>query len=151
MIECPAMNTSWMARSTVIGAAIFAITSPFQQSFGAELEIRLTGMKSQRGDVHFGLYNNAEDFPGGDSITGDNRPADQDIVVFKVPDLPPGQYAIAGFHDSNGNGEHDVSIFRIEDFVFSQGAKALFRAPDFSDAAFTVIEPSTVVTLDFSD
>jgi uncharacterized protein (DUF2141 family) len=122
-----------------------------QPSLAADLEIRLTGMKSNKGSVHFGLYHNAEEFPGGDSVAGDNKLADQSEVVFLVPDLPPGRYAIAAFHDSNGNGEHDVSIFRIEDFAFSQGAKAIFSAPDFADAAFDVPNTGTSVTIDFSD
>lgn len=144
-------NAVRAANFSIIGAVILTFVGPFYPSFGAELRVQMIGMKSRKGDVHIGLYNNEEDFPGGHSIVGDNLPADRDIVVFTITDLPPGRYAIAGFHDSNGNGKHDVSIFRIEDFVFSQGAKALFRAPGFAEAAFTVTEPMTVVTLDFSD
>ena len=130
--------------------AFVVMPSIAEPAFGAELEVRITGMKKLRGLVHFGLFGNAEDFPGGDSVVGSNAPANQEIVVFKVPDLTPGQYAVAAYHDANANGEHDVSLFGIEDFAFSQDAKALFRAPKFEAAAFTVAEPATVVIITFN-
>ena len=61
-------------------------------------------------------------------------------LVFK--DLPPGRYAIAGFHDRNGNAELDSNAMRIptEPVGFSNGAQARFGPPGFSDAALTVGE-----------
>lgn len=144
---------SWPARGIFAALAAMALVvmpSIVEPTFGAELEVRITGMKKLRGLVHFALFGNAEDFPGGDSVVGSNAPANQEIVVFKITDLTPGQYAVAAYHDANGNGEHDISLFGIEDFAFSQDARALFKAPKFEAAAFTVTEPATVVTITFN-
>ena len=114
----------------------------------AELELRVVGIRALEGLIHYGLYDNADDFPDGESVAGDNKPTDQETVIFHVPDLAPGEYAVAVFHDANGNGEHDVSFAGIESYGFSSDARALFSAPPFASAAFIISEPRTMITID---
>ena len=117
----------------------------------ADLIIQVTGMDRLAGDVHFGVYDKEGEFPSGLSVAGDNKPADQETVVFRVADLAPGQYAVAVYHDANGNGRHDVSLWQIEDFGFSQNARAFFGPPKFDAAAFNLVEADTTITIDLAN
>ncbi|WP_454891479.1 DUF2141 domain-containing protein, partial [Alloprevotella tannerae] len=51
-------------------------------------------------------------------------------------DLPKGEYAIAIFHDENGNGTMDFGKMGIpiEKFGFSNDAKCVMAPPAFEDA-----------------
>lgn len=117
----------------------------------ADLEIRITGLERLQGLVHFGLYNDPDEFPGGTSLAGDDIAADRDTLIFRVRDLTPGDYAVAVFHDRNANGEHDISIFGIEDFGFSQNARAFFGPPAFDDASFHIDDSDIVVVIDLGN
>ena len=52
----------------------------------------------------------------------------------------PGTYAIALYHDENGNKKFDKNFFGIptEGFGFSNNPKVYFGVPDHSEAAFAV-------------
>ncbi|MEM6995575.1 MAG: DUF2141 domain-containing protein [Myxococcota bacterium] len=58
----------------------------------------------------------------------------------RVPDLPPGTYAVVVVHDENGNGELDKSIIGMpkEGVGASQRAKPRMGPPKFRDAKFFV-------------
>jgi uncharacterized protein (DUF2141 family) len=53
-----------------------------------------------------------------------------------IHDLPAGLYAIASYHDENGNGKLDTSALGIpeEGYGFSNDARGLFSPPKFSEA-----------------
>ena len=140
----------WLSAYLLAIAAIMEAAAGSNQAAAADLTIEVTGMSELVGLVHYGLYDKDGDFPDGRTVAGDNRPADTETVLFQVEDLPPGTYAVAVFHDENGNGEHDIKFLSIEDFAFSRNARAFFRAPSFDAAAFQVSDPQTTITIDFS-
>lgn len=55
-----------------------------------------------------------------------------------IPGLAPGRYAVAAFHDTDGNG--DLTLWPIglprEAYGFSRDARGRFGPPSFADAAF---------------
>lgn len=66
-------------------------------------------------------------------------------VCFNVP--KPGTYAVAIYHDENGNKKFDKNFFGIptEGFGFSNNPKIYFGPPDHDEAAFEVgAEPVTL-------
>lgn len=120
-------------------------------AFAASLKIEVTGLASDDGDVHVALYDSAEKFPDSDGmiaeriITISNRTAETDF-----PNLVPGRYAVAVYHDENGNHDFDQGLFGIplESYGFSNGAKAFLGPPSFFDAAVDVGEPETRIVID---
>jgi uncharacterized protein (DUF2141 family) len=60
-------------------------------------------------------------------------------VTFALPDLPPGKYAIAAFHDENDNGKLDRNALGVptEGFGFSNDARGTGGPPSFAAAAVT--------------
>jgi uncharacterized protein (DUF2141 family) len=61
-------------------------------------------------------------------------------ITFALPDLPPGQYAVAAFHDENDNGKLDRNSLGVptEGFGFSNDARGTGGPPAFAAAAVTV-------------
>ncbi len=54
--------------------------------------------------------------------------------------VEPGEYAIAVYHDQNGNGKMDTRLFGIpkEPYGFSNDFRPMLSAPKFSDCEFSV-------------
>ena len=61
-------------------------------------------------------------------------------VTWSVADLDPGVYAVAVYHDLNGNGELDRSTIGPPDepWGFSNDARGTFGPPKFDKAAFEI-------------
>jgi uncharacterized protein (DUF2141 family) len=55
-----------------------------------------------------------------------------------IQDLPAGNYAIASYHDENGNGKLDTNALGMpeEGYGFSNDARGTFGPPKFSEAVF---------------
>lgn len=104
-----------------------------------ELVITVRGLDSASGSVHYAVYDRPEAFPKRDQrFAKGQAPVRADSVVIVVPNLPPGTYAVAVFHDENGNGEFDQGLFGIplERYGFSNDARGFFGPPDFTAARF---------------
>jgi uncharacterized protein (DUF2141 family) len=126
-----------------------ALMSPGELS-AAELTVEVLGARSNDGFMHFGLYDNPETFPTKDGRMGGAQAAISDnraVTVFRG--LTPGRYALAVFHDENGNGEFDQVFFGLpmEDFGFSNGAVAFFGPPGFDDAMVSVPPEGAMITI----
>ena len=60
------------------------------------------------------------------------------VTTVTLSDLPPGRYAVAAFHDTDGNGELTLWPFGLpkEAYGFSRNARGRFGPPSFAAAAF---------------
>lgn len=120
-----------------------AITiSPMSNPAVASLTIDVSGVKERKGKLQVALYNSAKDFPETKPYRGEvlNITADNKLqVIFK--DLPPGNYAVAVYHDKNSNGKLDKNLLGIpvEDYGFSNDARGTrLSAPSFDDTKLRV-------------
>ena len=117
----------------------------------ADLTVTVTGLRSDDGDVHMAIYDRPETFPKSDGMLSEGvLPPTGRRATWVFKDLKPGRYAIAAFHDANGNHSFDQGVFGIplEDFGFSMGAQAFLSAPDFADAAFSMTGEDRTITID---
>ena len=105
----------------------------------AVLAVAIRGLQSQDGEVNVALYRSREDF------LKRTQPARWAVLqpklanlTWRVPDLEPGRYAVAVFHDINGNQEFDQGLFGLpaEPYGFSNSPANQLRPPDFGDASF---------------
>lgn len=106
-----------------------------------ELAITVRGIDTVSGSVHYAVYDRPEAFPTDDGRFAKGQvPVRGDAVVIVVPNLPPGTYAVAVFHDEDGNGKFDQGLFGIplERYGFSNDARGFFSAPDFTAARFEI-------------
>lgn len=123
------------------------------QAVAAELRVRVTELRIDDGGVHFALYATPESFPKKDDRhAGAEVKAKDGGAIWVFRGLAPGRYAVAVYHDENGNGEFDQGFFGIplEGYAFSNGATAFFSAPGFDEAAVTVGEGVTEIVIEMA-
>ncbi|MCV3212823.1 DUF2141 domain-containing protein [Plectonema radiosum NIES-515] len=115
------------------------------------LTVTINGFKSQRGQVCLSLFSGGRGFPSSSDravaarcVKLENAP-----LTVKFDNLKAGNYAIAAFHDANGDGILNRNPLGIptEEFGFSQNPKILTGAPKFADSAFLVAGPQTNIQI----
>ena len=109
----------------------------------ADLEVRIEGLRSADGDVRVALHRHMEDakFPGDAGVVGAIvRPSASGTVRVVFADVAPGAYAVAAFHDADGDGELNQNFLGMpaEGYGFSNGAVGFMGPPSFADAAVIV-------------
>jgi len=115
----------------------------------ASLELVITNLQDSGGTLYIGLYDRASDFPEWDAQIRQARlEVNGARLVATLPDVPPGRYAVAAFHDQNNNGRFDQGLFGIplEGFGFTRDPTVIFDAPVFDEAAIQVTPPKTRMT-----
>lgn len=120
-------------------ALVVLLSAAAWPTLAADLSIRIEGLGSAAGAVHYGVYAEARHFPKPEGRVAKGHVAAHPAgVTVVVKGLPPGTYAVAVFHDENGNGEFDQGFlgFPLEDYGFSNDATVFFGPPSFSEAAF---------------
>ncbi|QIK95170.1 DUF2141 domain-containing protein [Sphingomonas sp. HDW15A] len=66
-------------------------------------------------------------------------PARKGAIRYEFSNIPDGDYAVAAFHDANGNGILDKMVgMPREGFAFSQNPPLRPRAPTFKECSFTL-------------
>ena len=116
----------------------------------AELNVTVSGLRSGLGEVHVAVYDAAGRFPkDGEYLTAKAVAAAAGKVTVTFKDLAAGKYALAVYHDENGNREFDQGILGVplEGYGFSNAASAFFGPPDFAAAAVTIAEPASNITV----
>ena len=112
------------------------------------LRVEVQNVRVLKGAVYVTLYRPGKDFPGGNSIDDKKINAGSKSVqtLFSVE---PGDYAIAVYHDQNGNGKMDKRVFGIpkEPYGFSNNFKPLMSAPRFSDCQFSVSNGGKTISI----
>src|SRR5690606_35320365 len=97
-----------------------------------------TGYETDGGWALLSLCRTEDEFTakGGGTRFGKERPSGG-RAEFVFADLPPGEYAIKVFHDTNKNVELDAGFFGpAEPYALSNDAAARFAPQSRSDARF---------------
>jgi uncharacterized protein (DUF2141 family) len=113
------------------------------------LKITVTNIHGN-GVIHLGLYKRKEeflDFTKGKeySINSEGK----ESVTFEITDADYGEYAIAVFHDMDGNGKLKTRILGIPDepIGFSNNVKPGFGPPKFEKCKFMYDESQNSLTI----
>jgi uncharacterized protein (DUF2141 family) len=104
------------------------------------LQFEVANIRDTRGAIRIGIYNKASDFPDEKKVYLNRILAPQKgALTLEIPDLPHGEYAIAVYHDLNGNGRLDKNMFGVptEPYGFTGSAKGKWGSPRFGEASFT--------------
>ncbi len=128
-------------RTLALVCVAFAAGAGAAAATAAELTVVVADLKGPRGSVHLAVWDRAEGFTESDAaLIRTERPAADGEVRFELGKLAPGFYALAAFHDENGNGRFDRTWIGWPDegLAFSNGAWIGLGAPSFKEAAFEV-------------
>jgi uncharacterized protein (DUF2141 family) len=106
------------------------------------IQIQVTDISSQKGEIFVALYSSSNGFPSDASKAIKTAKAipSNGKASLNFTQIPEGKYAIALFHDNNGDGKLNTNIFGIpkEGYGFSNNVRNLLRAPTFEESSFRV-------------
>lgn len=120
----------------------------------SNLSVTVKGLKNQKGQVCFSLFSSSRGFPSNKERAikaqcvnlGDSK------VKLNIPSLKAGTYAIAMFHDKNGDGKLNTNSLGIpkEGFGFSRNPRIFTGPPKFGDSAVFVVGSSTNIEINLN-
>jgi len=126
-----------------------AVTPPAPAQAGAAqagaaltVELRCAGAAGcASGRFAVAVFREGGGFPDADRAVASRSVRSEGAVTRAVfADLPPGRYAVAAFHDADGNGR--LTLWPVglprEAYGFSNDARGRFGPPSFDSAAFTL-------------
>jgi uncharacterized protein (DUF2141 family) len=137
-----------LASALLLGATSSRADGPAST---AVLSVRLVQLRNSSGRVGCALFNTERGFPKDRSAAIQTTwcpIANRESSCCFEP-IPTGTYAVACFHDENGNGKMDTGIFGIptEGVVASNHAKGFMGPPSFKDAQFSLSGAATELRL----
>ena len=120
-------------------ALLLSRPAPAAPPAKTSLTIEVHNVRTLNGAVYVALFRPGKDFPEGKPIEGKKVDATSERVHTSFT-VEPGEYAIAVYHDENGNGKMDKRMFGIpkEPYGFSNDFRPKLSAPKFSDCEFSV-------------
>jgi len=105
----------------------------------ATLILKITGFRSEKGQVRIAVFNAPEKWPE-EPIYSSTIDVNGEAVVWRINDVPYGDYAVAVFHDENRNGKMDKNLLGmpLEAYGFSNNVRVTFGAPKWENTKFAV-------------
>ena len=138
------------SNAMVATAILPLLLSPFAAA-AAELAVTIDGGRSADGQFRVALFESASGFPGGPEAPAkaETIAAKDGSVIIDFADMKAGIYAVAVYHDENGNGELDKNMLGIptEGYGFSNNARGFMGPPTFADAAVTLKGQDQAITI----
>ncbi len=123
--------------SVLLAIGVVAAQTPAKT---CTLTVYVEGVNSQGGNVGVLVFNSTRGWP--EDIHAAYRdivvPAHPGVVTIKIPNLPPGTYALAVGHDVNLNHKVDKNFLGMpkEQWGMSNNPHAMLKPPPFSAAQF---------------
>jgi uncharacterized protein (DUF2141 family) len=115
--------------------------TPATPAISASIDLAITGLRSEKGNVLVCLSTNPKYFPdcGKDATARKLKVAAARAGNIQIDGVKPGTYAVALIHDENANGKMDMRLFLPrEGFGFSRNPKIRMGPPKFESSQFTV-------------
>jgi uncharacterized protein (DUF2141 family) len=112
-----------------------------------QIIIDVLEVPSSKGKISVAVYNSKEGFLKFDKVFKfDSIVAQKGTTNIAIKDLPEGEYALAIFHDENGNDELDTNWLGIpkEKVAFSNAKMKTFGPPPFKECAFKVVKDTKI-------
>ncbi|PHN04685.1 DUF2141 domain-containing protein [Flavilitoribacter nigricans] len=108
----------------------------------SSIALAIENLQSDRGNVHVAVYDREESFAKSlkpfqlkiQKVSAGGR------LHIQLDSLPHGRYALAVYHDENGNGDLDKNMLGIpkEPYGFSNNPRAKWSAPTYEETSFVL-------------
>lgn len=117
-----------------------------------ELSVTIENIRSRQGQVCAALFKGPQGFPNDTSkVVRRFCVTIADPATFKlaIDSLPAGTYALALFHDENGDGKLNTGLFGIpkEGFGFSNNPTVRVGTPSYPEASFEATGKESAITV----
>ena len=129
--------------------AYFAVPALAQSQGQATIILKVTGFRSEKGQVKIAVFNAREKWPE-DPVYSATIDVNSPTVTWKISDVPYGDYAVAVFHDENRNGKMDKNLLGIpvEAYGFSNHQRVTFGPPKWEATKFAVSGPVKDISIE---
>lgn len=125
---------------------IFLI-APFFLFSQNTISVHVHNVPSTEGNVSVAVYDSDDTFLTFEGVfkTGTAQ-AKEGVVKLNIENIPPGEYAIAVFHDQNGNNILDTNWLGIpkEKVAFSKAKMKTFGPPKYKECCFRVLSDTEI-------
>jgi uncharacterized protein (DUF2141 family) len=130
----------------LLGISLFS-----QAKSTATLEIKFTGIRSDKGVITAGLKSSPDGWPrkSDKEFKWDKQELKDGILVVEINGLSHGTYAISALDDENQN--HELDLLRGERFGFSKNPQVRLSAPKFKDCSFPIQSDLTKIEIRFKN
>jgi uncharacterized protein (DUF2141 family) len=124
---------------------LVVLVSGFVSAQKVNLQVDMTGFKSNKGFVKVGLYNFEGTFLKT-TFKSLNSKIKSKTAVVTFNDIEVGEYAVSIYQDENSNNQMDTNIFGIpnEPYMASNNEKGSFGPPKYQKAKFAIKENSKI-------
>jgi uncharacterized protein (DUF2141 family) len=132
------MRITCMVFVCLFFAAVFTMAQKSPAATCCTLTIVVEGIDGSVGNLGVLVFNNDKGWPEDRSVAFKDIavPAEQGTQTLKVPNLPPGNYAVALIHDVNQNHKLDKNFIGMpkEQWGMSNNPHATIKAPPIAKA-----------------
>jgi uncharacterized protein (DUF2141 family) len=136
----------------ILFSVVVSVPPPTRAQSGGPgtIILKVTGLHSEKGQVRIAVFNSSETWLGEQPLYSSTIKVDGQSVVWKISDVPYGDYGIAAFHDENSNGKMDKNLLGIpkERYGFSNNVRATFGLPKWEKAKFAVKNSTTDISIE---
>ncbi|PZV15431.1 MAG: hypothetical protein DCF22_07095 [Leptolyngbya sp.] len=148
-----------MLRSLQVGLGAIAVLSSVmlvttihaQSKFKGNLTVEVDGLQNQNGLLCVRLFADSKGFPEGDgkSTKRECVKITEEPMRFSFKNLVAGSYAVAAFHDANGDRKlnRNAAGMPTEGYGFSNNPVIKTGPPKFGQTVFLVAGPNTGVKI----
>lgn len=128
------------------------VLSPAELPGKPNLTVEIQNIQHNNGRVFVALFKSGNGFPSGKPMEGKEL-TPNGRNAHATFSLEPGEYAVAVFHDENGNGKLDKRLMGIpkEPYGFSNNFRPKFSAPKFSDCLIKVGEGEKKISIELKN
>ncbi|HMN82803.1 MAG TPA: DUF2141 domain-containing protein [Burkholderiaceae bacterium] len=146
----PSSSQALSRAAALMSTALALSASPARAAAGT-LELQVDNVGSAEGSLMIALYDKAGDWRDR-PVRSLQQVARPGSVTVTFADLPPGSYAIALYHDRNGNGKLDSNVMGIPREPYGFSGKAPTMGPaNWEQARFEVPAAGARVVVKLSD
>ncbi|MEX0361721.1 MAG: DUF2141 domain-containing protein [Allomuricauda sp.] len=120
---------------------LFLTTVPMAMIAQNTISVEVSNIPSAEGKVNIAVYNSETTFLKFEGVVkARSVEAKKGKVNLKLENIPEGEYALAIFHDENGNDKLDKNWLGIptEKVAFSRAKMKTFGPPSYRDCCFKV-------------
>jgi len=125
-------------RFAMFAFAVFLLPLATTAASGADLTVTVKQVHNSTGTVYLAVYDETSFGKPELARVRQRAAAAKGDVSFVIHNLPAGKYAVASFHDEDGNGKLEMNPLGIptEGYGFSNDAHGSGGPPAFAQAAF---------------
>ncbi len=143
------LNTASIFLLAIAGCGV---VNSADASFKSNLTVEISGIQNQRGQVCIRLFPSSQGFPDGSTgkATRQCSKISDNSISFTFKNLTSGSYAVASFHDQNGDGKlnRNSAGMPTEGYGFSNNpTSSRSGPPKYGETVFLVVGPNTTIKI----